>query len=442
MEQPGDIVRPAGLLERYHISRFSLGLDSCVIMTAQYTPPEGCFLDETTVYDALTRVVEAHAALSIRLGQDPTQDPTFERLQKVDLSQVVEFADACSLEAALEAQLLRKFDTTSNLPLWRVVVFGDGTICFAWHHGFGDGKSGLAFHRALFASLQEGKVRGGDPVVIPSKDLMVPPLEMATDVSPSWRKFAVEVFGLLAPVSWTHKAGSWTGNPVPLNITLQNHVRLIDFSPDVVSTLLVLSRSHKATITSVFHELAISVISGLLSSEKYRTISSGVPISLRDLSGTSNDAMCNYVSALMSCTALNFEFSWVRAAQFAVDLRAYVRTSPEEIGMLKYLNGKYDAFFRGKLGKKRGAGIEISNVGRFEVKRGSSDEQTWSIGRMVFAQCDVVQGAALKLSVVGDALGGITMSVIWGAGSVSDGFAEGFIANFRSGIEKLLKEGS
>lgn len=430
------------MLERYHISRFGLGLDSCVLMTAQYKPPEGQSLDKPTIYDALGRVIEAHAALGIRLAQDPTQNPTFERLPKVDLSEVVEFTDETNLETAIQVQLLRKFDMTSHLPLWRVMILGDGTICFAWHHGIGDGKSGLAFHRALFASLQEGRGRGGNPDVVPADGPIVPAIETLVDLSPSWRKMFVEISGLFAPVSWTSAAGAWTGDSAPKTITLQNHVRLIDITPAIVSRLLTLSRSKKATITSVFHSLSISVISGLIAGEKHQTISTTVPISLRNLSGASNDAICNHVSALLAYTKVNPMFSWADASQYASDLRSYVKKSPEEIGMLKYLFGKYDAYFQGKLGQKRRAGLEISNVGRFDATSGSSGkQQRWSIGRMAFAQCDVVAGAALKMNVVGDSLGGMTISIIWGAHSVSDAFADAFIANFKNGIEKLLNEG-
>ncbi|KAG6902595.1 hypothetical protein C0995_014602 [Termitomyces sp. Mi166 len=439
MEPATDVVRRAGLLERYHISRFSsLDMDSCVLMATQYIAPEGRRLDKPTIYDALAQVVEVHAALGVRLAQDLAKDPVFERLEKVDLSEVVEFHDSRDLEAMIEGQLLRNFDVTSNRPLWRVVISGNGTVCFAWHHGIGDGKSGLAFHRAFLASLQSGESRSGSCIVIPPKNALVPPIETLVDLSPSWLKVASTLFGLFAPRSWTRAANSWTGGSVPTEITFQNHVRLIELSPDVASTLLVLCRSHKATITSMFHALAVSVISDLVLSENYATISSVVPISLRGLSGTSEDAMCNHVSSLQSYAKVDPTFSWQYASQYAGELRSYVKKSVEEIGMLSYLYGKYDEFFQGMLGKKRHGGFELSNVGRFEVENSSSNGPRWLTGRMVFAQCDVVVGAALKLNVVGDALGGITMSVIWGASSVSDAFADEVVTKFKKGVEIFL----
>lgn len=416
-----------------------MDLDSCVLMAAQYIPPKGRRLDRPTIYGALAKVIEVHTALGVRL-KNPAKDPVFERLEKVELSEVVEFSDNCDLEATIQAQLLRKFDVTSNLPLWRVVILGDGTVCFAWHHGIGDGKSGLAFHRAFLTSLQLNESRGGSSVLISPKNDLVPPIETLVDLSPSWLHIVSTLFGLYAPVSWTSAAHSWTGGQVPTEITFQNHVRLLEFSPDAVSTLLKVCRSHKATITSTFHALAVSVISDLVMSDKYTAISSLVPVSLRGLSGTSSDVMCNHVSSLHRHTKINPTFSWEYASQYAAELRSYVKKSVEEIGMLSYLNGKYDEFFQGMLGKKRRGGFELSNVGRFEAENTSTDGTQWLTGRMVFAQCDVVVGAALKLNVVGDAFGGITMSVIWGAGSVSDVFAESFIVKFRNGVDKFLSE--
>ncbi|KAG6812727.1 hypothetical protein H0H92_000944 [Tricholoma furcatifolium] len=440
MEQGKDGVRRAGLLERYHVARFGLGLDSCVLMTAQYMPPNGHDLDKPTIYNALRRVVAVHPALGVRLSRNPaTQDPIFKRLSELDLSQVVEFSSDCDLEKAISAQLLQKFDLASDLPIWRILVLKDNTICFAWHHGIGDGKSGLAFHRALLASLQEGAEQNPDPIVTTSKEPLVPALEALTDLTPPWSKVAQELYGLFAPVSWTSGAMAWTGNAVPTEITLQNRARLIEFSPEVATAFIALCRTHKATLTSTFHALTISVISDLIQTEGHKTISSAVPISLRHLSGTSNDAICNHVSSLRAYTKVDPVFSWAHASEYATDLRNYVDKSGQEIGMLKFLFGKYDEYFQGKLGKKRQVGFEISNVGRFDTRNTSFGDQAWSIGRTVFAQCDVVVGAALKLNAVGDPLGGVTMSVIYGAGSISDVFVDKFVENFKLGVENFLK---
>ncbi|KAG5649588.1 hypothetical protein H0H81_002980 [Sphagnurus paluster] len=382
-------------------------MDTCVVVAARLIPPQGRLLNQPTLFHALRKVVQSHAALGVRLC-DESSNPSFERLHKIDLTEVVEFSEISDLEAALEALMQRPFDTTSDMPLWRVVALKDNTICFAWHHALGDGMSGLAFHRALLDSIKE--LGNYDPVadwtVIPSKGYFAPPIEAVLDLTPSWRKVVLEVFRLFAPTSWTRGASAWTGNPVKMHPCITTHARLIEFSPDTILELLPICRSHNATLTSTFHELAISTISSLILAEKqherYKTISSYVPISLREVAGTSKDVFCDHVSILHTYPLLKTTFSWEEAARYAKLLRSYIPKSGEEIGMLKFLFGKYEAFFKGKLGKKR------------------------------------LGGPALKMNMVGDPTGGITITFTWGDDSLPCSFVEEFICDFRDGVEELL----
>ncbi|GLB41856.1 hypothetical protein LshimejAT787_1004560 [Lyophyllum shimeji] len=441
MGEQGEIVRPAGLMEQYHITRHALGFDSCVLSAAQFVPPAGSSLDETTLFCALRKVMESHPALGVRLAGEHSTTSCYERLDKIYLSQVVEFSDSCDLKAAFEAQLLRPFDAASTLPLWRIVVLNDNTVCFAWHHCIGDGISGLAFHRALLAALRQGG--GHEPLetdaVAPSTNALISAMEATVDVTPSWRKIFLEVFEHFAPGAWTRGASAWTGKPVE-NISLQTSVRLIEFPPDNVSTFLTLCRAHKATLTSGLHVLAISVLSALVSTEaeKYKTISSYIPISLRGLTGASNDVFCEHLSAMHTYPRVNPIFSWDEASRCASALRSCTPTSVEEVGMLKFLFGKYAAFFKGKVGKKRQGGLEISNLGPFEASSDRAGGETWTIGRTGFAQCDAPLGSAIKINVVGDPLGGMTIAVTWGVGSIENSFGESFVSSFRDGFAKVI----
>jgi hypothetical protein len=58
----------------------------------------------------------------------------------------------------------------------------------------------------------------------------------------------------------------------------------------------------------------------------------------------------------------------------------------------------------------------------------------WSIGKMAFAQWDSVVGAALKINVVGNPLGGIAITVTWGGGCMEDSMAESFAAGLECGF--------
>ena len=368
--------------------------------------------------------------------------PSFVRLKAVDLSEVVEFVDSDDLNVVFEAQFQHPFNTAATLPLWRVVVLKNNVVCFAWHHCIGDGLSGLAFHRALLASLQGTKVTDNRAVVhLPSAATLIPPLETVMDVSPSWGMVLRGVYDLFAPISWTRGASVWTGNAVTTNATLKTHVRLIDFPPQDVIAFLTLCRSNNTSLTGALHTLAVSVLSGLILSCQNITqnaISCLIPISLRGVAGIPQDVFCECITTLNFYSSFRPTFSWAEASKLTATLGSCPK-SGEEVGMLKYLYGNYIAYFRGKLGSKRQGGLELSNLGLFGAGEGMSPGGAgWSIGKMAFAQCDSVVGAALKINVVGNPMGGIAITVTWGEGSIEDSMAESFVSGFERGFLELL----
>jgi hypothetical protein len=126
-------------------------------------------------------------------------------------------------------------------------------------------------------------------------------------------------------------------------------------------------------------------------------------------------------------------FLWSRAANLSRKLGdpSTASDSREIIGSLKYLFGRYEAFLTSKLGKNREVGIEVSNLGAFRSDEPSQAQKSaiepmWSIGKMVFAQNDGVQGAAIKVNVAGDPLGGINVAVTSGQGALPDELLDKF----------------
>jgi hypothetical protein len=136
--------------------------------------------------------------------------------------------------------------------------------------------------------------------------------------------------------------------------------------------------------------------------------------------------------------ATQMEFSWSASAALTSDIRSTIHKSPERVGLIKFLFGNERAFFRGMLNKKRGRGLELSNLGKFPdniVK----PEDKWKINRLVFAQCDVVGGPAIHLNVVGDPEGGVGICVTWGPAGINESFVESFIEEFKNRFYELLE---
>jgi hypothetical protein len=128
-------------------------------------------------------------------------------------------------------------------------------------------------------------------------------------------------------------------------------------------------------------------------------------------------------------------FQWPAAARYAATLQHQKHAAGQFIGMI-YLNfGNSTSFFRGMFGGKRGAMFGLSNLGRVAVPASGG---RWRMGRMVFAQADLVTGQALKVSVIGDPTGAVSVALTWGEASIDGALVESFAAQFQEGVRALL----
>jgi hypothetical protein len=369
--------------------------------------------------------------------QDEDSKPSFLRLDKIELPMVVQFSDHDDLEAAIQQQLSTRFDTVAQLPLWRVDVLNDGTVIFAFHHGIGDGLSGVAFHQSLLAALQDVIVGDESPLVSISQSLsLLPPIEAVTNVWPSLFKIITEVFSLFAPASWKPGYSSWTANPVPQTAEFIPHVKLLTFTSDEMAVFAKTCRSHSATVTSAFYVLTTATLSRLVSprSPPYKTLSAYVAVSLRGAARAPANAMCDYVAAHHTYPLIHPAFQWPAAARYAATLQRQKHAARQSVGIIYFLFGNIAPFFRGMLGGKRGGTFEISNAGRVAVPASGR----WNMRRMVFAQADLVTGQALKVSVIGDPTGAVNVALTWGEASIDGALVESFAVQFQEGVRALL----
>ncbi|KAJ7785872.1 alcohol acetyltransferase [Mycena metata] len=431
-------LRPVGLFENFHVARHFLGLDSCVVVSARYVSADGTSLNKEHLFSALRKVVATHRALSVKLQGEKSKQAAFINLESIDLPLLAQFSDHADLEIAIKDQLLQRFDTDSELPLWRVEVLRDGTVILAYHHAIGDGLSGIAFHQSLLAALQD-VVAGDDSslVAIPQSLSLLPPIEAVTKLRPSIRKAIKEVLALFLPTSWTALSSAWTANPVLEIPKIKPGVKLIAFTPEEMATFAATCRSHGATLTSAFYVLAVATISRLVppNAPQYKTLSALVAVSLRTVTATPADVMCDYVSVHHTYPAVHTTFQWPAAARYAADLQRQKSAAREEVGLLYLLFGNVAPYFRGMLGKKRGGTFEVSNTGRVSVGKHAGP---WRIERMVFAQSDPIVGAALKINVIGDPTGAVNIALTWGKDSIDEAAVESFAAQFQDGLRALI----
>ncbi|CAK5267549.1 unnamed protein product [Mycena citricolor] len=430
------LLRNAGLLECFHISRALFGLDSCVVVSARYVHESGSQLKLTReiLFPALGATVRAHPILSARVKDEDSKQPYFVRLDSVDLASVVRFLDTADLEVAIQAQLSAPFDTSAELPLWRVTVLSDNTVLFAYHHGIGDGLSGVAFHHSLYAALQAPDLSPTE-VVVPDDLPVVPAIDVALDVRPSLLTIIRTVISLFIPDSWRTAYTAWTANPVPADPELSPRVKIFVLPPSEMAGFSKVCRANCATVTSAFYILAVAILSRHIPPEStYKTIGAAVAMSLRGLTDTPAGAICDYATGQSTFPPVDPAFKWSRAAEYAKDLQAARVSGKERIGLLALLRGDLQPYFRAQLGKKRTAAFELSNTGRVKFE----GQGTWQVADVTFAQCDLIYGAALKVNVVGDPTGAVRIALTWNEDAIDEGLVETFAREFQDGVRALL----
>ncbi|KAF9044747.1 hypothetical protein BDZ89DRAFT_1058845 [Hymenopellis radicata] len=384
-----------GRLEQYHFTRAALQLDGCVVCAAEYF----C---------------------------------SFMRLENVDLNRVVVFVNGRVVDEVLKEQLAFTLDLTTNEPLWRIVVVDERVVVFVWHHGIGDGMSGVAFHTNLRHALSLSSPSEMKSVVAVPSDLdLVPTIESTINVSTPFLTVIRELSHLFIPTSWTRGAKSWTGAPVGGNPSTAIDGRVVKFSGSELRQFHAICRSHKATVTSALYSVAVAALSDAIGTTKFKTLSANIPISLRALSKAPQEAFCVHISDYHLNPSISSSFSWDVASD---------RQGGRRVGLLKYLFGNYAAYFKSLLGKKRSATFALTNLGVFPSEEPSSG--SWRVEDMWFAQSDVYTGAALGISVIGLSDGGLTLCLTSGPEVLGPGVLDVVAEKLSQIVRGIINESS
>ncbi|KAI0695045.1 alcohol acetyltransferase [Cerioporus squamosus] len=455
----GWLLRQGGRFEHYFNSRSRLNLTGYVIVCARYAHASGTPLSKPLLFAALGDVIRENIALAARFAP-ATPLGLWVTVPTVDLNRVVTFVDkdSAALPTLLEEIFIQPLEFLVDMPLWRLVVLRDGMVVFAYDHTMGDGQSGLAFHHNLLASLR--RVRGpqsdhsGVVSSLPEDATLTPALEDATDTTVPFMMMLRELSKYFLPFLDRKKGKAWSGYPVQQPSTLVTTVRILEYSPEQAAHIIKLSRDHKATLTSTIQVLALIILSRLVHAQpanaQFKYLCTYIPMSLRRITGAPPSATCNHASVhsvyhpllppTSSSTVSEESFPWDTAAALTATLRDVAPRSAPIVGMFKYLFGKYDEYCLGMLGKKRGAGLAVSNLGAFpEPPLKTGDDAQWRIQETLFAQADATLGAAVKVNAVGTAAGGLGVVITWGKGAVDDELAEEFVKAFDEGLRTLAQ---
>jgi hypothetical protein len=430
-----------------------MGFYTSVGMTAQYTLPKSFPSQDLqkTIYSALRKVLDRHPAMGATIAGTP-RDPSWVRLQEIDLSKVIQFIDGKDVRQVIEDTHQLRFDGLGELPLWRMVVISQGKgevngeilVGFFFHHAIGDGGSGFAFHMDLldaFNTPTAGAIDNTETsyiVKVPKLD-MLPPLEGAHELPLGWFFITSQVLkSILLPAF--PDPSFWSGPPIrsDKNIT---HIRTFSLPSETLDPVLQQCREHNVTFTSLISLLIARILATTY--PDYTRFRSVQAMSFRRFTGTSHRAMVNYVSSyshdFSSIQRSGYipcggEFSWDSVKMCHEDIKA-ATASPrnQQTGLLRFLND-YEGFFRGKIGQRREYSFEVSNVGIFD-----GGLREYGVKRITFSQPSNVVGAAYVFSVATAKRGDTSIVLTWQEDVVEAHFAEKVITDLESSLRKLAQ---
>ena len=140
-----------------------LGIQSNVVVAAQYASVDTSRrLSKPVVLNALRAVVEAQPQLRIVGVPTPAVKKgnlnlSIAMLQSIDLESCVEFVDDAT-HSGITAEILERAHNeweflNPDRPWFKLVVVGQDTVVFIYHHLVADGTSGSIFHREFLAAL-------------------------------------------------------------------------------------------------------------------------------------------------------------------------------------------------------------------------------------------------------------------------------------------------
>jgi len=381
---------------------------------------------ENVIFAVLNSLVQRHPALGLSIAGEMTQSPSWIRLDKIDLREVVQFKDMSEDYQFIEDMHQRAFDRMGELPLWRVVVVGrppqeltslidqrkdeaggEETIFkvgFFYHHAIGDGKSGAAFHMDFLDTLNA--LAGTDPVIGISADAVIEPPKL--DLLPSVEGARSWPLSTMFIVSRAFKElvlpdnpSLWTGPPVQFSPDRPPKTRLLTLFVDsqTVARLTHRCRQNGVTITPL-----LSVVIARLLARQHPTegvFTGTIALSLRRFTGIDDRKIVNHVASVTTHFATHpksgylfasgsnpFDWSVVRSCKKAIDTVAMSPANQDTI-LLRFLKD-YSGWFKKRIGKRREASFELSNIGAVGGGIGKGDTARFT--RIIFSQPASVTG--------------------------------------------------
>lgn len=321
--------------------------------------------------------------------------------------------------------------------------------------------SGVAFHACFLELLTastssdstSSPLTSGDRIVHTPNVALLPSLEEALPLPISWGNFATTVYKMLfsSPDPTLYTGGQISFSPANPPKT---RLSVIHLPASTATRLAQLCRQQKSSVTS----LLIVLIAQVLARQypESTEFCASVPISLRRFTDIGNRQMVNYVSSVtprfstipakpghlhlsLNPTASS-QVPWdvIRSCRGSID-RVASSPSDHHVAWLRYVSD-YFAFYTRKVGKRREASFEVSNLGLVDgVTDGGQMEDGHKVRctRMTFSQSVNVVGPLWVFSVATVKGGDMTVALTWQEGLLRDEEVDRVMAELQSELTGL-----
>lgn len=479
------MTRFAGNLEKFlihqHLVKFYTSVQVACVYTLSKTAP--AFVDGDIrgfILAALGKTIERHPVLSVALTGEDSPQPSFKRLDQIDLREIVHFveadpADLTAVDARIQDEHRKPFHRTQDLPLWRCEVISSKDITsfalsFSFHHVVGDGLSGAAFHRTFRNTLNDLIESGETSPRASSKPeiIQVPKLDLVPHLEESMDLPLTALF-MLTKAFKTYLYSStdtleWSGPPIQDALPPLSNTRTFYLPQSVVKDLRNGCRKHQATITALVTVLVARIL-GVLYPTHSRLIAS-VPFSLRKFSKHSPDDMGCFTAiaepwfsadkslpwGYISCRSSTAHAGETASAddnkiwKAASECKEFIhkRSSSSEnlsVGLTKFVSD-YRQHFLGMLGGRRRHAFNVTNIGVVDGGISSVaglEEHKTAFDRAVFSAGASTSGSPYTVCLASAKDGYMSVTLNWEKGVVEDSTAGELSVSLEKELNRLAE---
>ncbi|XEV01993.1 hypothetical protein FSHL1_007280 [Fusarium sambucinum] len=450
MKTSAEFLRYASPNEMRTIAREDVGYYHAVVIGAVYDFTEEIDIKSpSTYFYALQRCIEEHPFFCVTVGDRNTDKAYYEHVSSINVEQHISIIQdpeigTDHLEAigrSVKPELDRPF--VSGIPPWRIVVLPlSPTKChvaFAFSHSIGDGITGVVFHRTFLQGLRETPATIPPSTIAPPRKPLPEPFDTPERLTISWSfllapllaqympYFLVKMLGIRVSASYVNE-GTWTAGPVFFDAkTNQNKLKIRQIEASQVNKVVQLARTHDARFTGVFGQLIARALSKAVKDNNITNFVGQTAINMRNSIGMSNDVATEAVSGCYTVhlrseatTGPLSEQEWKLASEATKEFaNAAVKLDDNPIGLLRYVSS-IRGWTLGKIGKKRDASYELSNVGVFDGDGSSNTvgKDKVRATKMTFAQPGLLASCPISFNVASVKGGDLVFTVTWQSGAL------------------------